>query len=108
MPITSSAKKAVLVSKRRFAENQLQKTAYKQALKNAKKAVLAQDAHAATLIIQAQSKLDRAVKSHLMHRNTASRLLSRLSKHAPAAAPTKKRAATKTTTKAKKSPAKKT
>lgn len=78
MPITSSAKKAVKVSVRRAQENQLRKVAYKSALKMARKAIVASDKKAADLIISAQSKLDLAVKTKLMHRNTASRLLSRL------------------------------
>ena len=78
MPITSSAKKAVKVSFRRAQENHLRKVAYKSALKVARKAIVASDKKAADLIISAQSKLDLAVKTKLMHRNTASRLLSRL------------------------------
>ena len=78
MPITSSAKKAVKVSLRRAQENQLRKVAYKSALKVARKAIVASDKKVADLIISAKIKLDLAVKTKLMHRNTASRLLSRL------------------------------
>ena len=98
MPITSSAKKAVSVAKRRLAENQLKKEAYKQAVKNARKAISAKDAKASELLTQAQSTLDRAVKTHILHRNTASRLMSRLSKHAPSAIVQKKRTVTKSKT----------
>lgn len=79
MPITSSAKKAVKVSARRLAENLVRKNAFKRALKDARKAIVADDAKATqAAITKAQSSLDRAVKTKLLHRNTASRLLSRL------------------------------
>lgn len=80
MPITSSAKKAVRTSARRLSENLERKNAYKYALKMARKAVDGEAKDASALIVTAQSALDRAVKTKLLHRNTASRLLSRLSK----------------------------
>jgi small subunit ribosomal protein S20 len=80
MPITSSAKKAVKVAKRRLGENTLSKLNYKQALKQVRKAADAGVEDMSGLLSTAQSTLDKAVKTKLMHRNTASRLLSRLNK----------------------------
>lgn len=80
MPITSSAKKAVKVAKRRYTENTLNKLNYKSALKQVRKAAEAGVIDTTELLSSAQSSLDKAVKTKLMHRNTASRLLSRLSK----------------------------
>lgn len=85
MPITSSAKKAVRVSVRRHLENLVVKDRYKSALKVARK--LNSDAKAEEInskISEAQSSLGKAVKSKLLHRNTAKRLLSRLVKHVTA------------------------
>jgi len=76
MPITSSAKKAMRTSARRHEENLASKTAYKKAIKEVKKA----EAVTAEQLQKAQSTLDKAVKTKLLHRNTASRLFSRLTK----------------------------
>lgn len=80
MPITSSAKKAVRVAKRRNQENSLHKIAYKRAIKDARRLIDggAEVKAVAEAINQSQSALDKAVKTKLLHRNTASRLLSRL------------------------------
>lgn len=87
MPITRSAKKAVKVSARRLTENLVRKNAFKRALKMARKAMTDPDAKkTSAAIIKAQSTLDRAVKTKLLHRNTASRLLSRLVKQTTAQA----------------------
>lgn len=82
MPITSSAKKAVKVSARRLEENLERKTAYKYALKMARKAIDGGAKDTSDLVVVAQSTLDKAVKTKLLHRNTASRLFSRLTKRA--------------------------
>jgi len=90
MPVTSSARKASRVAARRLQENLLRKVEYKRALKVAHKARTAATKEAPELTIKAQSTLDRAVKSHLLHRNTASRLFARLIKTRVAAGPVKK------------------
>ena len=106
MPITSSAKKAVKVAKRRYSENTINKLNYKSAIKQVRKAADAGVTDTAELLSSAQSSLDKAVKTKLMHRNTASRLLSRLSKRVaksvagkPVVKAVKKRNTTKKTTK---------
>ena len=86
MPITSSAKKAMKVAARRHEENLTQKTALRRTLKDARKANLSRTA-SVEMISKAQSSLDRAVKSNLLHKNTAGRLLSRLVKSQAATAP---------------------
>lgn len=81
MPITSSAKKAVRVAQRRLQENLVRKAAVKQTLKQIRKSLQTDnDKKIGESLTQAQSALDRAVKSKLLHRNTASRLFSRLVK----------------------------
>lgn len=89
MPITSSAKKAVSVASRRALENNTRKIAYKHALKVARKGLASGNAKADKLLQAAQSTLDKAVKTKLLHRNTASRLFSRLTHIAPATKPIK-------------------
>lgn len=64
MPVTTSAKKALRVATRRAAENKRVRSRMKAAIK-------AKDA-------SAQSLIDRAVKAHIIHRNKAARLISRL------------------------------
>ena len=82
MPITSSAKKAVRVSNRRHLENLTTKNSYKNALKTARKAVVvAGQEKLSENVSKAQSSLDKAVKKHLLHKNSARRLLSRLIKY---------------------------
>ncbi|MFA6082489.1 MAG: 30S ribosomal protein S20 [Patescibacteria group bacterium] len=104
MPITSSAKKAVSVAKRRASENIVLKNTYKRALKEARKLVLVSPDSATDAISQAQSSLDKAVKTKLLHRRTASRLLSRLASKAtsPVVKPTKKAVSAKAKTATKK------
>jgi len=96
MPIKTSAKKAMRVSARRHEENILRKVTYKRALKDAKRVG---EAELPEALVNAQSALDKAVKTKLLHKNTASRLLSRLVKStksdAVAKAPAKKKIATK-------------
>lgn len=64
MPVTSSAKKALKVATRRGAENRRVRERMKAAIK--------------TNDESAQSKIDRAVKANIIHRNKAARLVSRL------------------------------
>lgn len=86
MPIIKSAKKALRSSEKKRLANEKFKKELKEVLKktNSKNLNLA------------YSKLDKAVKKHLMHRNKAARLKSRLAKKFNSET-TKKPAATKVT-----------
>ncbi|OHB22935.1 MAG: 30S ribosomal protein S20 [Parcubacteria group bacterium RIFCSPLOWO2_01_FULL_48_18] len=79
MPITQSAKKALRQSKRRYEHNKEKKDELKDAIKKFKKAADAGDAAAAQNYLKlAYKKLDKAAKTYLIKKNTASRLKSRL------------------------------
>ena len=95
MPLTSSAKKALKVEKRRKIENDLTRSKVKSALKGARIAIREEkkDKEVSELIAKAYSELDTAAKKHVIHKNKASRLKSRLVKSikkAEAKEPTKK------------------
>ena len=105
MPVTKSAKKALLVAHRRHEENLLQKASFKKAVKEVKKAADAGAEGIAELFSKAQSVLDKAAKNNTIHPNKAARLKSRLAKRlaatpeVAAAKPAKKATAAKATTK---------
>ena len=81
MPITSSAKKALRQSKKHRIENLKRSEAFKNAIKKFKKLVETKklDEAKATLPAVYQT-LDKATKTNVIKKNTASRLKSRLSK----------------------------
>ena len=74
MPITKSAKKALRQSKKRAVRNLKVKRTAKRALKD-----LARSGDAA-LLPQAYKALDKAAKSGVIKKNTASRMKSRITK----------------------------
>lgn len=74
MPITSSAKKALRVSERKNEFNVRARSRMKTAIKSFLTEPTADKLH------EAYSRIDRAVKQHLMHRNTAARRKSVLSR----------------------------
>lgn len=81
MPITKSAEKALRQSVRRRVQNIKKKTAFKDAVKSVRKAVSAGKIDEAKKLLPAAFKtLDKAAKTHVITKNTASRLKSRLSK----------------------------
>ena len=80
MPLTKSAKKALKVSKRQKAENDLVRANIKNALKSAKIAIKSKSKDADDLLSKAYRELDLAAKKHVIHKNKASRLKSRLTK----------------------------
>ncbi|HMQ01540.1 MAG TPA: 30S ribosomal protein S20 [Candidatus Doudnabacteria bacterium] len=81
MPNTSSAKKAMRQSRRRQVINLRTKSKYKSAVKTTRENITSGDAKAATENLRkAMSALDKAVKKNVLHKNTASRRKSRLSK----------------------------
>ena len=70
MPITKSAKKSLRVSLRRKKENRVREIELEKALKKA----------SASNINEVISKIDKAAKTHLIHKNKAARIKSRLMK----------------------------
>ncbi len=74
MPITKSAKGALKKDQRRQAENLKTKSAYKKAIDYFKKNI------SAKALSKAYTKIDRAAKKHVIHKNKAARLKSQLAK----------------------------
>ncbi|MDD3532310.1 MAG: 30S ribosomal protein S20 [Candidatus Shapirobacteria bacterium] len=74
MPVTKSAQKALKQEKRRQLENQKTRNAYKKAVAYFKTHLSDQS------LAQAYTKIDRAAKKYLIHKNKASRLKSQLAK----------------------------
>ena len=80
-PITKSAKKALQQSKKRRARNIRRKNAFKDILKNIRKLALEnKKKEAEELLPKAYKAIDKAVKTKVLKKNTASRKKSRLTK----------------------------
>ena len=79
MPNIKSAKKRVLVTKKKTLINQMHKTALKTAIKKFEAAVEGADKeNAKVLFNDAVKKLDRGVKQGILHKNAAARKKSQL------------------------------
>lgn len=79
MPNIKSAKKRVLVIKKKTLINQMHKTALKTAVKKFEAAVENNDtANAKALFNEAVKKLDQSVKQGILHKNNAARKKSQL------------------------------
>ena len=79
--ITKSAQKAYRQNLKRRARNAKQKMAFKKLIKEYKKLVIGKEADKAKEKLSAVYKaLDKAAKTNLLKKNTASRLKSRLTK----------------------------
>ena len=74
MPITVGAIRKMRADKHKASINLKVKSAYKDALRLFRKKATPKG------LVTAFSKLDRAAKAHLIHKNKANRLKSRLSK----------------------------
>lgn len=76
-----SAKKRVLVNRKKAERNKSIKSAVKTSIKKVEAAVAAKDKEAAVTALQnAISTIDRAATKGVYHKNTAARKVSRLSK----------------------------
>ena len=76
-----SAKKRILVNRKKAARNQSIKSAVKTSIKNVEAAVAAGDKEAAEkALIKATSTIDKAETKGVYHKNNASRKVSRISK----------------------------
>jgi small subunit ribosomal protein S20 len=81
MPNTKSAAKAMRQSIKRNLRNVKAKDKFKAAVKEVKRLITAgKKPEAAKAIEAAMSALDKAAKTHVIHKNTASRKKSRLAK----------------------------
>jgi small subunit ribosomal protein S20 len=81
MPNTKSAAKAMRQSERRHARNVVKKDAAKAAVKNLRKLVTEnKKSETAEALRLAMKALDKAVKTRVIHKNTAARKKSRLAK----------------------------
>jgi small subunit ribosomal protein S20 len=78
MPITKAAKKAVRASRRKRERNLIYIKKYKKAVREAKKAIAEKKPSAQNLVLSAFSALDRAAKVHVIHKNKAANLKSKL------------------------------
>ncbi len=79
MPITASAKKALRQARTRREQNLVKKEAYKKTVASYRKLVAAKKASEAANMLPAVMKaLDKAAKTHVIEKNKASRLKSRL------------------------------
>jgi small subunit ribosomal protein S20 len=79
MANTSSAKKAIRVSERRYKFNQKVRRQFKDARRDVKKAVEKKDQKKALeLLPKAYKEIDKAAKMNVIHKNAAGRYKSRL------------------------------
>jgi small subunit ribosomal protein S20 len=79
MPITSSAKKALRASKKKRVFNQRRKDTMTSVIKKVKKFVSDKNTKEAMVFLaQAYQAIDKATKTNLIKKNTASRKKSRL------------------------------
>lgn len=85
MPVTKQAIKKVRQDKKKAIYNARLRRAYKKAVSDFRKNP------GSALLTSAFSALDRAAKVDVIHKNTASRLKSRLSKLVKGSAPTPKK-----------------
>jgi small subunit ribosomal protein S20 len=85
MANTSSAKKAVRKLERRTRINRMRRSTMRTQLRKAEEAIGAGDAGSAETVLRAtESVLMRSVQKGIVHKNTASRTVSRLAKRVKA------------------------
>ena len=81
MPNIKSAKKRVIITKKKTLRNQMIKSAIHTALKKADAAIVAGDQETAkAAVIYASKKMDQAVAKGVFHKNTIARKKSALAK----------------------------
>lgn len=81
MPNTESAKRALRKAERRRVKNRSERSTLRTTVKKVRVAVATTDADSAKSALQtAIKKLDQAADKHLIHKNKAARLKSRLTK----------------------------
>ncbi len=80
MPIIKSSKKRVRVSEKKRAQNIAEKSALRTAIKRFETAVSENDPNSETYLKNATKALDKAASKGLIHKNSAARKKSRLTK----------------------------
>ena len=81
MPNTVTAKKALRQNHKRRLQNRSQRSALRTAVRKLRELAATGDAGAAEAALrQVSKKLDQAADKHLIHKNTAARKFSRLTK----------------------------
>ncbi len=80
MPNIKSAKKRVIISEKKAARNASAKSSLRTSVKKAKLAVANHDEASAETVKAACIKLDKAAAKGLIHKNTAARKKSRMTK----------------------------
>jgi small subunit ribosomal protein S20 len=80
MPNIKSAIKRVSVTDKKTQANKIQKSAIRSTVRKAKVACASADSDSATIVSQAIVKIDKAVAKGYMHKNTAARRKSKLTK----------------------------
>ncbi len=81
MPNIKSAKKRVIITKKKTLRNQMIKSAIHTALKKADAAITAGDQETAkAAVVYASKKMDQAVAKGVFHKNTIARKKSALAK----------------------------
>lgn len=80
MANTKSAIKRIKVTKAKTLKNTMKKSALKTVIKKCKEAIAKNDPSAADLFRKAAKALDKAAAKNLIHKNTAARKKSRLTK----------------------------
>jgi small subunit ribosomal protein S20 len=80
MPITTSAKKAIRVSKRKKVVNDRRTKAMKESIKKIEKTAKTDKAAAVKLVPAAYAAIDKAAKRGVIKKNTASRKKSRITR----------------------------
>jgi small subunit ribosomal protein S20 len=97
MPIIKSAKKRVKQAKKAAIRNSKTKRSMKNSLKIFKESLVSQSKSLKKDQSTAQSNIDKATKKHVIHKNKANRLKSRLAKQAKNSQTAKKATPTKKT-----------
>lgn len=80
MPITKSAKKAIRVSSRKKASNDLRKKAMKELIKKIEKMAKTDKAGAAKLLPSVFQAIDKSAQKSVINKNNAARKKSRLAR----------------------------
>ncbi len=81
MPNTKTAKKAMRQSARRTEINKARKSRIRTFIRKVEKAIASGDAEAASQALRAaQPEIMRGARRNILHKNTAARKISRLSK----------------------------
>lgn len=81
MPNTTTAKKALRQNHKRRLQNRAQRSALRTYVKKCREAAASGDSAAAEAALRlATKKLDQAADKHLIHKNTAARTKSRLTR----------------------------